>query len=343
MNYLDIYSDFLLISSDFAHSTLLAEISDNSVSKDKIYRFLSSDSFSGKNYWLKIKPFVKKVQSDDGVLIFDDTIIEKPFSKTNAIISYYFDHSEGKAIKGINLLSCIYQTQNISIPLAFDIVKKTKEVRDKNGDTRLKPEKTKNELLRENLYQVKVNRVKFKYVLADSWYCNKDTLNLVGLELKKYFVFAIKSNQSFKFLNETKESFRKINKGNFKPNTVYRVNIKGVKFPVSLIKLVFKNEDNEAVLYVVTNDDNLDYDGIKITYQRRWVIEEYHKSIKQNCSLGKSLVRTLKTIKGHIYSSVYSFLKLEKLKIKTRENHFKIIRRIYIEGLRICQKKLKTI
>jgi hypothetical protein len=39
-----------------------------------------------------VKPTVRAVESDDGVLIFDDTVEEKPHSDENEVIAWHFDH-----------------------------------------------------------------------------------------------------------------------------------------------------------------------------------------------------------------------------------------------------------
>ena len=41
-DYLNIYANFLIASSKYAHSTDLQKITEDRYSKDKIYRFLSS-------------------------------------------------------------------------------------------------------------------------------------------------------------------------------------------------------------------------------------------------------------------------------------------------------------
>lgn len=57
-------------------------------------------------------------------------------------------------------------------------------------------------------------------------------------------------------------------------------------------------------------------------YQKRWRIEECHKSIKQNASLEKSLTKVVHTQKTHIFTSTAAYCKLEILRVKTRLNQF---------------------
>ena len=70
------------------------------------------------------------------------------------------------------------------------------------------------------------------------------------------------------------------------PVTVY---LEDVGFPLLLVKQVFTNADGSTgILYLVTSDTTLDGNGITTLYQKRWNVEPYHKSLKQNASLEKS-------------------------------------------------------
>ena len=70
--------------------------------------FLSNRQFSSAYLWKNVKKEVREIESEDLVLIFDDTVQAKPFSNENELISWHFDHGVGRSVKGINLLSCIY-------------------------------------------------------------------------------------------------------------------------------------------------------------------------------------------------------------------------------------------
>jgi ligand-binding SRPBCC domain-containing protein len=56
------------------------------------------DAFTRKrqplsSVWNKVKPFVKNNQ---GVLIIDDTVLEKPYSQKNGLITYLWSNKEKK-------------------------------------------------------------------------------------------------------------------------------------------------------------------------------------------------------------------------------------------------------
>ena len=50
---------------------------------------------------------IRDIEQDDGVLIFDDTIQEKPYTDENDLICWHYDHSQNRTVKGINLLNCV--------------------------------------------------------------------------------------------------------------------------------------------------------------------------------------------------------------------------------------------
>ena len=65
---------------------------------------------------------------------------------------------------------------------------------------------------------------------------------------------------------------------------------------VLLCKFVFTNKDGSTgEMYLVSNDLKLSAENFQTLYKKRWSVEEYHKSLKQNASLAKSPTRTVRT------------------------------------------------
>ena len=53
---------------------------DGEVSHDRITRFLSKQEYTSRDLWLQVKAMVRKVEDEQGVLIFDATIQEKSWT-----------------------------------------------------------------------------------------------------------------------------------------------------------------------------------------------------------------------------------------------------------------------
>jgi len=77
-------------------------------------------------------------------------------------------------------------------------------------------------------------------------------------------------------------------------------------------------------------------------YQKRWRIEEFHKSVKQNASLEKSPTKIVKTQCNHIFASMIAYCKLEILKFKTKLNHFAIKYKLIVRANQVAMQELKN-
>jgi hypothetical protein len=110
---------------------------------------------------------------------------------------WHFDHTVGKSVRGINMLNALYYRNNVSIPIAFEIIKKPIEFSSlKTKQRKRKSEITKNELMRDMIQVAINNQVKFRYVLMDTWFSSKENFEFI-VKKKKEFVAALKSNRLF--------------------------------------------------------------------------------------------------------------------------------------------------
>ena len=141
---LELYTDYLIASFGPTTATGMARLTDEAISHDQITHLLASPRRTGRDLWRKVKPLVRQIQSPEGVLIFDDTIEEKPYTDENEIICWHFDHSKGRNVKGINFLTALYENQGQSLPVSFDIVEKTEVYTDeKTGKLKRRSATTK--------------------------------------------------------------------------------------------------------------------------------------------------------------------------------------------------------
>jgi len=331
---LDLYINYLICSNGKATATGLSKMTNGDVSHDQITKYLSSCEHGDEELWWEIQDLMEYRKEEECCLIIDDTIAEKPYTDINTINTWHYSGLKGGYVKGINILTCLAQYEDASIPINYRVIGKDKEYIDpKTQEKKLKASKTKNELFRELLGISVTKSINFKHVLADNWFCSKENMNFIHNELKKLFIIGIKSNRLVALSGEDKkkELYHKVSELEIQDGEAITVFVKGVKYPLLLIKKVFTNENGSTgTLYLVTNDVKLSGSEIYKIYQKRWKIEEYHKSIKQNASLCKSPTKKMKTQKNHIFASVCAFLRLEMLKLKSLMNHFAIKEKILI-------------
>jgi len=349
---LDLYSDYLIASFSLTTATGLSALVDGAYSHDKITRFLGQECYDQKTYWKTIKPTVRRVETDDGVLIVDDTIEEKPYTDDNDIVCYHYDHSQGRTVKGINIVNFVYhisldQDETMSIPVAFELVAKRDVYLDKKtGKYKRKSEISKNEMVRERLkILVQCNQLKLKYILWDSWFSAKENMQLVKNILHKDFVAAIKSNRLVALSEQDKREgqFVAVSELDMKVGECRLAYLKGVEFPVVLAKQIFTNKDGSTgTLYLVSSDTSLTYTEITTIYQKRWNVEVFHKSLKQNAALEKSPTKTIRSQSNHIFAAMIAFIKLEQLKLSHRINHFALKTKLYIKAIKAAFSELNA-
>ncbi len=344
---LDIYSDYLIASFSQTSATGLSNLVNGEISHDQVTRFLSQDKKTAKDLWLIAKPFVKKIQSEQGVLIIDDSIEEKPYTDENDIVCWQNDHSKQQNVKGIDFVSCLYQNKTVSLPISFEIVAKTEKYIDKKTrKEKRRSTKTKNEMALEMIAQTARNQVKFKYVLFDAWFSGVENLRVIKQKHKKDVICPIKSNRKIALSLADKKAGRwvVVSTLEIKADTELEIYLEGVEFPLKLVKQVFTNEDEIiGILYLISSDTTLIKDQMTTIYQRRWNVEIYHKSLKQNVSLAKSPTQTEKTQTNHFYAALCGYIKLEMLKIETKTNHFALKTKLYVNALHSAYQTLREL
>lgn len=335
---LDIYTDYLISSFGLTTATGLAQLLNGAISHDRIQRFLAADPKTGKDLWLVVKAYVRQIQSDDGVIIVDDSISEKPHTDENAIVAWHYDHTSGQSIKGINFVTALYHAKGVSLPVNYHLIAKTENYLDqKTGKEKRRSPLTKNEVYRQLLQQVLRNQIPFRYVVNDVWFASAENMNFIVHDLKRHFVMPLKSNRKLALSRQDKQngSYLRVDELSIETDTELTIYLEGVDFPLKLVKQVFTNGDGSiGILYLVSSDLDLSYTGLTTIYQKRWNVEPYHKSLKQNASLSKSPTRTVTTQSNHFFAALCSYIKLEILKVKTKSNHFALKSKLYMQALR---------
>jgi hypothetical protein len=350
---LEIYSDYLISSFGQTSTTVLSQLLEGKISHDRITRFLDQGQPLSKAVWQLAKPLVRRIEQEHGVISIDDSIEEKPYSKENGLISWHYDHTVGRSVKGLNFITAYYNVENpenpkkcLGVPLGCEVIVKRDIWNEKKQVTESKSPITKNEYYRQLLRSVKANGVKYSYVLNDIWYTNVDNMEFVKTDLKKHFVMAIKDNLCIVMCDadEIVTWKGKIQDLPFEENQVCRVYVKALDFPLYITRHIFKNENGTTgLLYLCTDDENLTADKTLMIYQKRWPIEEYHKSLKQNASLAKCPASRPTSQLKHILCSLYGYIKLEWLKLTTHKNHFALRNSLYLAALKASQQQLQEI
>lgn len=349
---MDLYSDYLLSSPTVVSALVLVKVLNDSYSHDSVTRMLSQPELSQHLYWKQVKHLIRHVESDSGVISVDDSIIHKPHSSENELVSWHFDHSQGISCKGINLVTFTYvhelaDTTKVKIPVAWELVRKdqlVEKTEKKEGKFITRKVRqasiSKFQLVKDRLsVLVHQNKVNCKYIVFDTWYSSADLMNHVVIHLKKHFVCALKDNRKISFdtskASQKSKAWHQVTQADIEPDRVYQVCIKDVPFVLHLIKKVYHNlNGSTGVQYLISSDTFQEAKQIDQTYQKRWSSEDLHRSLKQNTALEKMPAKMECSQANHIFSSMIAQVKLESLKIATKKNHYALKKQILIESLK---------
>lgn len=166
------------------------------------------------------------------------------------------------------------------------------------------------------------------------------------LGLKHHYLGAVKSNLEVALSKHERanEKFVKISSLKLQPGTLLTIYIRSVQAPVAICGDILPNKDGSVdELLLLTTDVTMTYQQLLTTYQKRWGIEEYHKSLKQNASLEKSPTRTHRTQANYLFASICAYIKLERLRLMAQMNHFALKGQLYLKAMQAAFAELSAL
>lgn len=329
------YVDFLLTANKQASGKAFSRVFDGQIAHDQITRLLNkTETFTSISLWNHVKPLCIEASHENNCLIFDDSLVAKPDTRENEVVMYHFDHSQNRFLKGICIITALYNTGLLDIPVSVEAVKR-------QGDHK----SNKQEIFCSMLEQCVNNNLTFKYVLADIWYGSIKNMAIVTEKCKKDFIFPLKNNRRVQLAGG--HFYSAIADLELEAGRVYAAKLKGFDKQVYLARYEVKNgNDNPTVLYLVTSDEKLDWNSMLTCYQKRWQVELFHRSVKQNAAIGKAPLRTAKSLMSHCYAAIHAFIKMELLRIKHSLAHDslkELIRYVSNQASYQALQKLSTI
>ena len=193
---------------------------------------------------------------------------------------------------------------------------------------------------------VKQKQIPFRYVLADIWFSSAENMSYIKCKAKKEFIFPLKSNRRVALCEADKKRGRWISlcSLDFSTQSSWTLFLEGVPFPLRVARKLFKNEDgSQGALVLCSSDLSLSGPTMFTIYQKRWKVEEYHKSLKSNAALAKSPTKLPHTQHNHIFASLVAFVKLESYRTSTHLNHFALKAKLYQRALQTAFQELQQL
>jgi putative transposase len=305
------YIDFLVASQRAASCAEAARVQPQgpfAPAHDSFNRLLNRQEPDPDILWNEAEPLVEKSQ---GVLVLDDSTLDKPYARFIALVTHHWSGKHRKAVRGINLISLVWTDGDRKIPVDYRLYSKLDGL-------------TKNDHFWEMMLMAKGRGFSPKYVLFDSWYASLENLKQIR-DFGWHWLTRLKGNRTVTvegrvcILDETPfGSAGRI------------LHLKGYG-QVRVFRIDAPDGDTE---YWATNDLAMD-EGTRLSNaDLGFAIENYHRDLKQNCGVEKCRVRSERAQRNHIGMAIRAFLRLEWHHFTTGISGFLAKTNIIVEAMR---------
>lgn len=281
----DLYQKFLTITAGRYSALSLSEVSPKGLSHDSVSRWLEEAKFQPKEIWKKAR---SKVLTDGkaGVLIVDDTVLDKDRSRKISLVNWQYSGNEHDVIRGIGMVNLLWQKDTDDFcPVDFRIYNPPEDG------------KTKNDHLREMLALAHKRGVTPEAVLFDCWYSSLDNLKSIRSHGWKW-VAGFRKNRRVNKKQKLEDLVI--------PKEGLQVWLQGYGY----INVFCFTARNGRTDYYGTNIGTPTREQIKTLVKRRWSVEVFHREMKQNCGLESCQSRTGRAQRNHIILSVLAWIQL---------------------------------
>ena len=298
------YVEYLISTPiNYTCSNLAKHLDD--VSHDVVTDYLSQERLTARHMWELTQPFIK--DEPEAYLIIDDSVQNKQYSKSIALVKRQYSGAVGGLVRGIGVVNLLHTDGNGQFyPIDFRIYAKQHDGKTKNDHFQ--------EMVR---HAIGDKQIKAGTVLFDSWYASWQNLKLVH-RLGLSFYTVLKCNRLVSLSKET--GYIHLDESDWTTAQLLNgivVKLKKIPFKVKLFKLVATNGDID---WVITND--LDSTSTAQVAQEandvRWEVEQFHRELKQLTGTEKCQCRKQRSQRNHLACCYHAWL---TMKVKASELH----------------------
>lgn len=290
------YINFLIaaqqvFSSVEASRTHPAE--DHAPAHDAYTRLLKRVPPDSDKLWQEVEPLVKRTQ---GVLVIDDTTLDKPYAGHMALVTGHWSGKHGRVVQGINLLSLVWTDGTCRLPCDFRLYHKAQDGLSKNDH------------FRHLVHQAKAREFEPELVAFDSWYSGLDNLKLLR-DLDWHWLTQLKSNREVSLDRSGNHAIREI----FIPRQGGLVHLKGYGW-VKVFRTVDTHGNAE---FWATSRLDMTLEQAAFYALDAWQVEVYHRGLKQFTGIQSAQYRLEVSQRNHIGLAIRAFVRLEAHRLST--------------------------
>lgn len=284
------------------------------LSHDLVNRYLREEKLTARMVWEQVSPTI--TFSERGYLLFDDTVLDKQYSEKIEGVRWQYSGNAHRVIRGIGLVNCIYVNPETQQFWLIDY-----RVFDPERDGKGKIDHVL-DMLKNALHH---KCLPFHCVLMDTWYATSK-LMLAIHDAGKLFYCPIRSNRlakdnlAAKFYTPIKEltwEAEELQQGK-------KVRLKGMPrdFAMKMFRVTVSPHRTD---YVVTNDPSQACaDDTQQVCGIRWLIEQFHREVKQLTGIERCQCRKLRIVRNHISCAIAVWTRLKQLAYATGQTVYEI-------------------
>jgi hypothetical protein len=293
--------------------------SENAAAHDAFTRLLTRLEPDSETLWAESR---SQVDLNRGILILDDSTLEKPYSRRNDLVYRHWSGKQNEVVSGINLITLLWTDGDRAVPIDYRVFDK-----DRDG-------KTKNDHFSEMLLEAHNRGFNPEMICFDSWYASWENLKLCR-GLGWHFLTRLKRNR---LVNPDRTGLRAVS---------------GIEIPETGRTVWLKDFGLVRVFRIAATNGTTEHwatDKIEMSELERiryssfsWQIEQYHRGIKQFCLIERGQMRRRQPWLNHINLCLRAFLRIESHCYKTGISWFEAKHSIIREAVRaylanpICQ------
>ena len=307
------YCQYLLVSQINYTLTNYADHTEK-FSHDMANRYLAGDEIRPRLVWDNVKEQV--IVTPYGFLVFDDTVIDKNFSRNIELVRRQYSGNAHGVIKGIGVVTCVYVNPQIDQFWIIDY-----RIYDPEGDGKTKLDHMQ-DMLVNGVYHKKLN---FWSVLMDTWYATKDIMLQIE-NMGKIYYCPVKDNRQVDDSGGSTPYQRVDNLTWTKKEEQHGKVIKIKGFPaehkVKVFRVVLSTQRTD---YVVTNE--IAQDNVEVVHDVcgfRWKVEQFHRETKQLTGIEGNQCRKARLVRNHIGCAILVWVRLKHVAIETQRTIYRV-------------------
>jgi hypothetical protein len=284
------YINFLIAAQQVFSSSEAARthpVEEEAPAHDAYTRLLQRLPPDSEKLWEEVEPLVER---KSGVLVIDDTTLDKPYAKKMALVTQHWSGKHGRVVQGINLISLVWVNKTCRLPCDFRLYNKAQDGLSKNDH------------FQHMIEQADERGFQPELVAFDSWYSGLSNLKLLR-RLDCPWLTQLKRNRQVSIDRTGNRPIREI----LIPSQGRLVHLKGYGW-IKVFRTVATNGDAE---YWATSQLDMTLEQAAFYALDAWQVEVYHRGLKQFTGIECAPCRLEVSQRNHIGLAIRAFVRLE--------------------------------